>query len=336
MFTWTPEMIRLMQNANARSEYHRQLAAILAPKLAGCRTLCDAGCGLGSLSAALSPYFDAITAADVSDAALDVLRETIRTQNLTNITPLPCDLLQSTDRTRYDGMVFCFFGSLAEILPVARRQCAKTLVIIKKNYELHRFSLTAQPIRGETAPAACEALRAMGVPFRFDAQELEHGQPFASLDEAVQFFRIYSKDEAPGAVTPEAVLPRLQKTGKGDWIDLYAAQTMQLRAGDFALIPLGVSMQLPEGYEARTAPRSSTFRRWGILQANSVGVIDNSFCGTNDEWKLPVYATRDTVIEKGDRICQFRIFAVQPPVTFEECDTLSDTDRGGFGSTGVK
>ena len=185
MFTWTPEMIRLMQNANAHSEYHRQLAAILAPKLAGCRTLCDAGCGLGSLSAALSPYFDAITAADVSDAAQDVLRETIRTQNLTNITPLPCDLLQSTDRTRYDGMVFCFFGSLAEILPVARRQCAKTLVIIKKNYELHRFSLTAQ------------------------------------------FFRIYSKDEAPGAVTPEAILPRLQKTGD-DAFPYYLPQIKRL------------------------------------------------------------------------------------------------------------
>ena len=111
-------------------------------------------------------------------------------------------------------------------------------------------------------------------------------------------------------------LPRLQKTGD-DAFPYYLPQ-------------------LPEGYEARTAPRSSTFRRWGILQANSVGVIDNSYCGTNDEWKLPVYATRDTVIEKGDRICQFRIFAVQPPVTFEECDTLSDTDRGGFGSTGVK
>ena len=115
-------------------------------------------------------------------------------------------------------------------------------------------------------------------------------------------------------------LPRLQKTEKGDWIDLYCAQTMQL----------------PEGYEARTAPRSSTFRRWGILQANSVGVIDNSYCGTNDEWKLPVYATRDTVLEKGDRICQFRIYEVQPPITFEECETLSETDRGGFGSTGVK
>ena len=212
MFTWMPEMIRLMQNANARSEYHRQLAAILAPKLAGCRTLCDAGCGLGSLSAALSPYFDAITAADVSDAALDVLRETIRTQNLTNITPLPCDLLQSTDRTRYDGMVFCFFGSLAEILPVACRQCAKTIVIIKKNYALHRFSLTVQPLRGETAQDARETLRAMGVPFLFDARELEHGQPFASLADAVRFFRIYSKDEAPDTITPEAVLPRLQET----------------------------------------------------------------------------------------------------------------------------
>lgn len=111
---------------------------------------------------------------------------------------------------------------------------------------------------------------------------------------------------------------------------------MTLHAGEYALVPLGVSMQLPEGYEARTAPRSSTFKRWGILQANSVGVIDNSYCGTNDEWKLPVYATRDTVLEKGDRICQFRIYEVQPPIDFEECEALSDTDRGGFGSTGVR
>ena len=114
--------------------------------------------------------------------------------------------------------------------------------------------------------------------------------------------------------------PRLKMTDKGDWIDLYCAETMELHAGDFA----------------RTAPRSSTFKRWGILQANSVGVIDNSYCGTNDEWKLPVYATRDTVLEKGDRICQFRIYETQPPIEFEECDELSATDRGGFGSTGRK
>lgn len=134
--------------------------------------------------------------------------------------------------------------------------------------------------------------------------------------------------------SPDA--PRLKITANGDWIDLYVSETVELRAGDFALIPLGVSMQLPAGWEARTAPRSSTFRRWGILQANSVGVIDNSYCGTNDEWKLPVYATRDTVIEKGDRICQFRIFENQPPIEFEEAEELSDTDRGGFGSTGTK
>ena len=129
-------------------------------------------------------------------------------------------------------------------------------------------------------------------------------------------------------------LPRLQKTSKGDWIDLYCAQTMELHAGEYALVPLGVSMQLPEGYEARTAPRSSTFKRWGILQANSVGVIDNSYCGTNDEWKLPVYATRDTVREKGDRICQFRIEKHQPTIGFEEVDHLNGEDRGGIGSTG--
>lgn len=159
MFVWTPDMIRFMQAANEKSDYHARLAAILAPRLSGCRTLCDAGCGLGALSAALSPYFEKITAADVSDEALDVLRQTIRTRQLTNITPLHCDLLTSEDKTQYDAMVFCFFGSLAEILPVARRQCAKTLIIIKKNYDLHRFSLTEQPIRGETAPAACETLR---------------------------------------------------------------------------------------------------------------------------------------------------------------------------------
>ena len=132
--------------------------------------------------------------------------------------------------------------------------------------------------------------------------------------------------------SPDA--PRLKMTEKGDWIDLYCAETMTLHAGDFALVPLGVSMQLPEGYEARTAPRSSTFRRWGILQANSVGVIDNSYCGTNDEWKLPVYATRDTVIEKGDRICQFRIQKHQPVIRFEETDTLGNENRSGIGSTG--
>ena len=227
MFVWTPDMIRFMQAANEKSDYHARLAAILTPKLSGCRTLCDAGCGLGALSAALSPYFEQITAADVSDEALGVLRQTIRARQLTNITPLHCDLLTSEDNTRYDAMVFCFFGSLAEILPVARRQCAKTVIIIKKNYTLHRFSLTEQPIRGEAAFAACEALRRMGVPFEFDARELEHGPPLLSLDDAVRCFRIYSRDGDPGALTPEAVLPRLRRTDDAQY-PYYLPQTKRL------------------------------------------------------------------------------------------------------------
>lgn len=122
--------------------------------------------------------------------------------------------------------------------------------------------------------------------------------------------------------------------GKSDWIDLRAAENVTLRKGDFKLISLGVSMEIPEGYEAHLSPRSSTFKNWGILQTNSVGVIDNSYSGDNDIWKMPVYATRDAEIKKGDRICQFRLFKNQTDVEFAEVDFLSENSRGGFGSTG--
>lgn len=121
---------------------------------------------------------------------------------------------------------------------------------------------------------------------------------------------------------------------KSDWIDLRAAERVELKAGEFALINLGVSMKLPDGYEAHVAPRSSTFKNWGIIQANSVGVIDNSYSGDNDIWKMPVFATRDTVIEENDRVCQFRIMEKQPHIVFTEVESLGGADRGGFGSTG--
>ena len=122
--------------------------------------------------------------------------------------------------------------------------------------------------------------------------------------------------------------------GKSDWIDLRCAERTELKAGEFRLIPLGVAMELPEGYEAHVVPRSSTFKTWGLLQANSMGIVDRSYCGDNDQWRMPVYATRDTVIEVGDRICQFRIVENQPKLEFLECEHLSGPDRGGFGSTG--
>ncbi len=122
--------------------------------------------------------------------------------------------------------------------------------------------------------------------------------------------------------------------GKSDWIDLRAAEDISLKKGEFHLIPLGVAMQLPEGYEAHVVPRSSTFKNFGIIQTNHMGVIDESYCGNNDQWFMPVLAVRDTEIHVNDRICQFRIMRHQPKICFEETTSLGSADRGGFGSTG--
>ena len=124
--------------------------------------------------------------------------------------------------------------------------------------------------------------------------------------------------------------------GKSDWIDLRAAEEVELKKGEFRLIRLGVAMQLPEGYEAHVVPRSSTFKNFGLIQTNHMGVIDGSYCGDNDEWRFPALAVRDTIIHVNDRICQFRIMKNQPALIFEETAHLEGKDRGGFGSTGVQ
>ncbi len=132
-------------------------------------------------------------------------------------------------------------------------------------------------------------------------------------------------------------IPRLSYVdGKSDWIDLRAAEDVELKAGEFRLIPLGVAMELPEGYEAHVVPRSSTYKNYGIIQTNHMGVIDESYCGDNDQWFFPAYALRDTRIQEGDRICQFRIMKHQPMILFEEVECLGHEDRGGIGSTGRK
>lgn len=131
-------------------------------------------------------------------------------------------------------------------------------------------------------------------------------------------------------------IEHIEKISQGDWIDLRAAETVSLSKGEFKLISLGVGMILPDGYEAHIVPRSSTFKKFHIIQTNHIGIIDNSYCGEQDEWKLPALAVEDTVINKNDRICQFRIVKKQPEIVFEQVEKLSDTSRGGFGSTGVK
>ena len=131
-------------------------------------------------------------------------------------------------------------------------------------------------------------------------------------------------------------IEHIEKISQGDWIDLRAAETVSLSKGEFKLISLGVGMILPDEYEAHIVPRSSTFKKFHIIQTNHMGIIDNSYCGEHDEWKFPALAVEDTIINKNDRICQFRIVKKQPEIVFEQVEKLSDTSRGGFGSTGVK
>ena len=133
-----------------------------------------------------------------------------------------------------------------------------------------------------------------------------------------------------------ADIDKICKVGgkKSDWIDLRSAEDVTMKAGEYKMFSLGVSMELPEGYEAIVAPRSSTFKKYGVILANSLGIIDNDFNGDNDAWQFLAYATRDTFIPKNERICQFRILKNQPEIEFEEVETLGNEDRKGIGSTG--
>lgn len=130
--------------------------------------------------------------------------------------------------------------------------------------------------------------------------------------------------------------PMPVQTDVGDWIDLCAAEDVDMVAGEYRKISLGISMKLPDGYEAHIAPRSSTFEKWGILQTNSMGVIDHTYCGDNDIWRFPALAMRPTKIRKGDRICQFRIEKRMRNVALRQVDKQTGEDRGGFGSTGSR
>ena len=149
------------------------------------------------------------------------------------------------------------------------------------------------------------------------------------------------KDEAPDPLKIKIKyfdqdIEQIEKISVGDWIDLRSAETVELKAGEYKLLRLGVGMILPDGYEAHVLPRSSTPSKFGIMMANSMGVIDNSYSGDADEWKFPAVAIRDTVINKGDRIAQFRIVKNQPAIEFEVVDHLNEVSRGGIGSTGKR
>ena len=136
---------------------------------------------------------------------------------------------------------------------------------------------------------------------------------------------------------------KLKKIDKGNWIDVYSRKDIFVEQGEREMIPLGFALELPEGYEGHLAPRSSTFKTWGIIQTNSVGVVDDTYIGDNDEWHMPVYCLEPkdefgygTWIRQGDKIGQFRIMEVQPDFELVEVDSFGNEDRGGFGTTGTK
>lgn len=127
----------------------------------------------------------------------------------------------------------------------------------------------------------------------------------------------------------------LEQVDWGSWIDLYTYEDVTLKQGDQKYINLGIAMKLPKGYEAILAPRSSTYKNWGLMQSNSIGVIDSTYCGDNDIWMFPAYASRNITIPAGTRLCQFRIQKEQPKINFEIVESLGSEDRGGLGSSGV-
>jgi dUTP pyrophosphatase len=130
-----------------------------------------------------------------------------------------------------------------------------------------------------------------------------------------------------------SMIPLVQKEDS-DWIDLRCSEETIILQGEFKKVSLGTSMEIPAGFEAHIVPRSSTFSTWGIIQTNGIGIIDNHYKGNNDVWAMPVYATRDTIIQENDRICQFRIIEKQPNLIFEEVEDMNNEDRGGFGHSG--
>mgnify|MGYP002524600542 CR=1 FL=1 len=212
MFRWTDDMVRFMRDAAGFGTYQTELVDWICCQIPDAQHVCDAGCGLGFLALQLAQRYSRVTAADISGQALDIARAQAEERQATNLEIVQTDLLAYAPETRFDAMVFCLFGKMPEILPMAKRCCAGRIIVIKKAFTHHRFSMSAVPLRDELTDRAAEYLRARGVRFSLETREFEMGQPLRSLDDAVRFFETYSKD-ALGTLTREAVRARLIETG---------------------------------------------------------------------------------------------------------------------------
>ena len=213
MFNWSPDAVRFMADACRRTDFHEKLTDLLLPHLAGASTVCDAGCGLGYLSLSLSPHFARVMAAERDDRALSVLRDELAARHISNVTPLCTDVLTYTPPEKFDAMVFCFFGSMEEILDAAGRQCRGTVAAVVRDDACHRFSGASREPGRHSFDRACAVLDSRGIPYTAQRGALDFPQPFRTLDDARAFLTLYGG----GAYTEEDLRTRLVSTGDPDF-----------------------------------------------------------------------------------------------------------------------
>lgn len=218
MFRWTDDMIRFMADAAGRTDFHRHLAAELLPWLHPDDAVCDAGCGLGYLSLALAPHVRHITAEERDAAALAVLERELAARHIENVTPLCADVFTHRPDRPYDAMVFCFFGSMDEILSVAAAQCRGRVIAVKRDQTDHRFTVTKQPLGGtHGVDAACRRMAELGIPYELKRTAFRFDQPFRSWEDARRFFEIYRRRDDASLITDELLRQRLEATGDGEF-----------------------------------------------------------------------------------------------------------------------
>lgn len=217
MYHWTEDMIRFMIDASAYGNYHRSLAQIILPYLKGVTRLCDAGCGLGDLSLALADTVPNITAIDIKTQAAEVLRHQCESRNTHNIHVINGDIHDNPPIVPYDGMVFCYFGKTEDILKIVKEQCAGTVIVIKKNYSMHRFSVGQYPAGFDGYTHMKTVLQSKEIPFESKEISLEFGQPFHSFEDVRTFFNCYSRDEDPSVLTDEFLYGKVIQTGRDDF-----------------------------------------------------------------------------------------------------------------------
>ena len=217
MQLWYEDMVRFMRDASEYGTYNQELARKLAPELSRDMHICDAGCGLGYLSLALSPYAYQVTSVEKNPDALAVLKENCRIREITNIVPRCGTIQEVIPERKYDAMVFCFFGGIHEILSAAKQQCSGRVCIITRNYTSHRFSVGNHPTGSYGYRLTNDVLTQLGIPFEEETFRLEFGQPFRNLVDARRFYEIYSHDEDKSAITDEFLRGKVVQTGREDF-----------------------------------------------------------------------------------------------------------------------